>query len=159
MITIVDVDLRREDHAEAVVRLISEYASDAMGGGSDLTDAAKKALIPALRQRPDYFGVFAMDGDRAIGLINCFEGFSTFYAKPLINVHDVYVDADHRGLGVARRMLQRVEEVGRQRGACKLTLEVLDGNVPAVHVYRCFGFERYALDAVYGQAQFWQKVL
>ena len=159
MITLNDVDLSRPEHAQALTELISRYARDPMGGGEDLTPEVKAVLAERLRQRGDYFGVMALDGDRPVALINCFEGFSTFMARPLMNVHDVYVDPDYRSQGLARRMLQRVEAEARTRGCCKLTLEVLDGNLAAIASYRRFGFETYALDPAYGRAQFWQKLL
>ena len=96
---------------------------------------------------------------RPIGLINCFEGFSTFAARPLINVHDVAVLPGYRGRGVAQAMLARVEEEARRRGACKLTLEVLEGNQPAMRLYQREGFAPYALDPAWGTAVMMQKPL
>ncbi|WP_298291682.1 GNAT family N-acetyltransferase [Thiomonas sp.] len=159
MITLTDVDLSLPEHADAVTGLISRYARDPMGGGQDLAADVKAVLVQRLRARSDYVGVLAFDGAAAVGLVNCFEGFSTFLAKPLMNVHDVYVEPEYRGQGLSRRMLQRVEHIARARGCGKLTLEVLDGNLPAISSYRRFGFETYALDPAYGRAQFWQKKL
>jgi ribosomal protein S18 acetylase RimI-like enzyme len=56
-------------------------------------------------------------------------------------------------------MLGLVEQLARARGACKLTLEVLEGNVPAQKLYRRLGFDNYQLDPAMGQAQFMQKWL
>lgn len=159
MIALVDVDLSRPNHALAVLELTSRYACDPMGGGEDLAPEAKAVLIVRLRTRPDYFGVLALDGTTPVALINCFEGFSTFMARPLMNVHDVYVEPAYRGQGLSRQLLQRVEEVARSRGCGKLTLEVLDGNTAAIASYRRFGFETYTLDPAFGRAQFWQKLL
>lgn len=141
------------------MELISRYAQDPMGGGEDLAPEVKAVLVQRLRELPDYFGVLAMDGTTPAALINCFEGFSTFMAKPLMNVHDVYVAPACRGQGLSHRMLQRVEDVARARGCGKLTLEVLDGNAAAIASYRRFGFATYALDPAHGRAQFWQKKL
>ncbi|MGC8806056.1 MAG: GNAT family N-acetyltransferase [Thiomonas sp.] len=159
MIALVDIDLSRPDHALAVLELTSRYARDPMGGGEDLAPEVKAVLVERLRARPDYFGVLALDDATPVALINCFEGFSTFMARPLVNVHDVYVEPAYRGQGLSRQLLQRVEEVARARGCGKLTLEVLDGNAAAIASYRRFGFETYALDPAFGRAQFWQKLL
>jgi ribosomal protein S18 acetylase RimI-like enzyme len=99
-----------------------------------------------------------VDGAPA-GLVNCFEGFSTFQGRPLVNIHDVVVLAEFRGRGIARRMLDRVEEIARARGCCKLTLEVLSNNQAAKSAYRKFGFSDYRLDPEAGTALFWQKKL
>ncbi|MDE2268161.1 MAG: N-acetyltransferase family protein [Thiomonas sp.] len=159
VITLVDVDLSLPEHAHALLELISRYARDPMGGGEDLAPEVKAVLVQRLRERADYFGVLAFDGATPVALINCFEGFSTFMARPLMNVHDVYVEPVYRGQGLSRRLLQRVEDVARLRGCGKLTLEVLDGNASAIASYRRFGFQTYALDPAFGRAQFWQKKL
>ena len=94
-----------------------------------------------------------------MGLINCFEGFSTFASKPLVNVHDVVVLESHRGRRIAPMMLAKVEALARERGACKLTLEVLSGNTQAMKSYEREGFAGYQLDPSFGTATFMQKKL
>ena len=93
------------------------------------------------------------------GVVNCIEGFSTFKCQTLVNVHDVAVLATHRGQGVGEQMLAVAETEARRRGACKLTLEVLDGNRPAMRLYERCGFAPYQLDPAMGQARFLQKWL
>jgi ribosomal protein S18 acetylase RimI-like enzyme len=56
-------------------------------------------------------------------------------------------------------MLALAESIAIARGACKLTLEVLQGNVGADRLYRRLGFANYELDPAMGQAQFMQKWL
>jgi len=56
-------------------------------------------------------------------------------------------------------MFAEVEAIARERGACKLTLEVLDGNASARAAYRRLGFAAYQLDPTMGHAQFLQKWL
>jgi ribosomal protein S18 acetylase RimI-like enzyme len=146
-------------HAAALVRLLDAYAQDVAGGGQPLGDFAKANLPAALAARPQAFSVLAFDGADAVGLVNCFEGFSTFACKPLVNVHDVVVLASHRGQGVGEQMLVLVEQIARQRGACKLTLEVLQGNLSAMKLYERIGFVGYQLDPAMGRAQFLQKWL
>jgi len=109
--------------------------------------------------RSTAFSVLAFDDAVPVGLINCIEGFSTFACRPLVNVHDVVVVDTYRGRGVGRLMLDRVEAIARSRGACKLTLEVLDGNRSAISLYEKVGFEPYQLDPAMGQARFFQRWL
>jgi ribosomal protein S18 acetylase RimI-like enzyme len=94
-----------------------------------------------------------------VGLVNCIEGFSTFACKPLVNVHDVAVLAGYRGQRIGERMLELVETLARERGACKLTLEVLSGNAGAMRLYQRAGFAHYQLDPAMGKAGFMQKWL
>ena len=53
-------------------------------------------------------------------------------------------------------MLSRVADLARERGACKMTLEVLAGNTSAVTAYARLGFAPYALDPAMGEARFMQ---
>lgn len=149
-------------HAQAVVSLLDAYARDPAGGGEPLSAYALANLVPALAARAQAFSVLAFTDatqTQAIGLVNCIEGFSTFACRPLVNVHDVVVLAAWRGQRVAQRMLALVEVLARERGACKLTLEVLAGNAGAIKLYDRVGFANYQLDPAMGQAQFLQKWL
>jgi ribosomal protein S18 acetylase RimI-like enzyme len=152
-------DYRNGDDARALVSLLDAYASDPAGGGEPLSDFAKSHLAPALASRPQAFSVLAFDGAQAVGLINCIEGFSTFACRPLVNVHDVVVLASHRGRRIGELMLALVQELAQERGACKLTLEVLDGNRSALALYQRCGFAPYQLDPAMGHAGFMQKML
>ena len=96
---------------------------------------------------------------RPVGLINCVEGFSTFTGQPLLNVHDIVVLESCRRQGIAGALLAHVESVARDRGCCKLTLEVLEGNQGARQAYENFGFAAYQLDPAMGRALFMEKKL
>ena len=146
-------------HAAALVELLDAYARDPAGGGQPLSVFARAHLVEALAARPFVFSVLAFDGAVPVGLINAIEGFSTFACKPLVNVHDVVVREGHRGRGIAARLFAEVEAVARERGACKLTLEVLSGNRAARALYAKLGFDDYRLDPAMGEAQFMQKWL
>ena len=156
------VDYADPVHASALVSLLDAYAHDPMGGGAGLSDYAKTHVVAGLASRPQAFSVlaFAQNEDQMpVGLVNCIEGFSTFAAKPLVNVHDVIVLPDWRGRGVAGAMLEAVVQIARDRGACKLTLEVLSGNQKALRTYAKLGFDAYQLDPEAGTAQFLQMWL
>ena len=146
-------------HAQAIVQLLDAYAQDPAGGGKPLSEFAKQNLVSELAKRPQAFSVLAFDGDAPVGLVNCIEGFSTFSCKPLVNVHDVVVASNHRGQRVAEQMLALAKQIALQRGACKLTLEVLSGNASAIKLYQRIGFAGYQLDPAMGSAVFLQKWL
>ncbi|MEC5212167.1 ribosomal protein S18 acetylase RimI-like enzyme [Polaromonas sp. CG_9.5] len=152
-------DYHNPVHADALVQLLDAYAQDPAGGGEALSAFAKANLAKALAARPQAFSVLAFAGEQPVGLINCIEGFSTFACRPLVNVHDVAVLAGFRGQRVAEQMLALVEQIAQERGACKLTLEVLAGNASAIRLYERVGFAGYQLDPAMGQAQFFHKWL
>jgi len=146
-------------HASALIELLDAYARDPAGGGEPLSAFARGNLVSALAARPFIFSVLAFDGGTPVGLVNAIEGFSTFACRPLVNVHDVVVMPSHRGRGIAAQLFAEVEAVARERGACKLTLEVLSGNRAARALYEKLGFDDYRLDPGMGHAQFMQKWL
>lgn len=152
-------DYHNPQHAHDLGWLLNQYARDPMGGGGALPGEITDNLASELAKRPHAFSVLCYVDDRPAGLINCFEGFSTFLCKPLVNIHDLAVVAEFRGLKLSQKMLRRVEEEARVRGCCKLTLEVLQGNQVAQQAYVKFGFAGYELDPELGSAIFWQKTL
>jgi GNAT superfamily N-acetyltransferase len=156
---IVRVDLIQADHGSAMLQLLNEYALDPMGGASPLSEFVRANLVARLRDRTGFYGVLAFVDGRPAGLINCFEGFSTFAAQPLLNIHDVVVSKDYRGRGLFKKMYLEVEAIALDLGACKLTLEVLKGNDVAQSAYRSVGFAGFELDPATGHALFWQKKL
>lgn len=158
-LSILQADYANPTHATVIVAVLESYACDPMGGGKPLSDYTKANLVSELAARASIFSVLAFDGSEAIGLVNCIEGFSTFACRPLVNIHDVAVISAYRGLGVATQMLAHVEQIARTRGACKLTLEVLEGNHHAVKLYTASGFDGYQLDPAMGHARFLQKWL
>lgn len=158
-ITVRPINYSDAADAAALVFLLDSYARDPMGGAHPLSDFARANLAQALAARPQAFSVIAFDGAAPVGLINCIEGFSTFVCRPLVNVHDVVVLASHRGQRVGERMLALVTDLAKARGACKLTLEVLEGNISAVRLYERSGFVPYQLDPAMGDARFFQKLL
>ena len=113
MIEVLLADYRNPEHARALVELLDGYACDPAGGGTPLAPEVVAGLPGALAARPQAFSVLAYDEARAVGLVNCIEGFSTFACRPLVNVHDVVVLPSHRGRRIAQQMLAYVEQEAR----------------------------------------------
>ena len=153
------VDFANLAQRQAWLGLLDMYARDPMGGGEGLADDVKARLCDDLAVFPGALNLVAWAGETPVGVLNAFLGYSTFKARPLMNVHDIAVHPDWRGKGVGKALLQALEAHARQRGCCKLTLEVLTGNVRARESYLHFGFEDYALDPALGAACFMQKWL
>lgn len=158
-VNIVSVDYRNADQTSRLMTLLNHYASDAMGGGRPIPDATLAQLPGKLAEVPGAFSLIAYVDDQPAGFTNCFMGFSTFKAKPLVNIHDLAVDREFRGQGLSLKLLNAVEKEARNRGCCKVTLEVLSGNEVAKNAYLKAGFEGYELDPKTGQALFWEKTL
>lgn len=158
-VRVVAVDLNNPVESAQWLALLDHYAEDPMGGGEGLSDYAKAHLLEELKNLSTFHAALAFDGDAAVGLIDCFSGFSTFAAKPLLNIHDIVVRSDRRGQGIAQALLVWAEERAQVLGCCKLTLEVLTNNARAMLAYERAGFVPYQLDPAAGQALLLQKML
>jgi GNAT superfamily N-acetyltransferase len=140
--TVVEADLSVPDHQEATVRLLNGYAMDPMGDGQPLSETARRDLIPGLRQHPTTMVFLAFRGPAPVGLAVCFRGFSTFAARPLVNIHDFFVIPALRGEGIGRLLFAAIERRARDLGCCRLTLEVQENNHRARGIYAAAGFAR-----------------
>lgn len=159
MNTVKAVNYQDPEQAQQLVYLLNQYALDPMGGAEPLAEQVQAELAVKLAERNDTFSFIAYDDDKPVGLINCVEGFSTFLARPLMNIHDIAVVPASRGRGISTMLLKAAEDLARKRNCCKLTLEVLQGNQVAKASYLKFGFAGYELNPEMGQAMFWQKKL
>lgn len=152
-LTIIEADLDYPQHQDAIVAMINAYARDPMGNGQDLPEQVRRNLIHGLRTHPASLILLAFHGDAPVGIAVCFLGFSTFAARPLINIHDLAVIPAYRQRGVGRRLLEGVEAKGRALGCGKLTLEVREDNQAAQRLYRDVGFDGLESDG--GRPRMW----
>jgi len=158
-IDVIKANYTDPEHSHDISYLLNCYAQDPMGGGFELPEYVKINLASALSNLPNAFSFLCYVDHQPAGLVNCFEGFSTFTCKPLMNIHDIIVNSAFRGRGISQQLLASVESLAIARGCCKITLEVLDGNLSAKHAYKKFGFSGYELDPTMGKALFWEKPL
>ncbi len=157
--TVGEADLACAAHARAIVQLLNGYSKDAMGDGKPLSRTARRELIPALRRHPTTVVFLAWQRGKPVGLAICFRGFSTFAARPLLNIHDYFVVPQCRGAGVGRLLLAAVEKRAGELGCCKLTLEVQENNQRARAVYAAAGFARVMYVPEAGGSLFYAKPL
>lgn len=158
MIRLIESSYTRDGHGEILIDLLNAYASELREGDS-LSEFARRNLIEELKKRPGIHAVLAFADGQPAGFAISIEGFSTFACKPLLNIHDVFVVPALRGRGLSRLLLAKSEEIARRLGCCKLTLEVLERNTPALSLYETSGYTGYELDPKLGRAVFLQKKL
>lgn len=139
-VDIVEANLSEPRHAEALLTMLDSYARDAMGIGRPLNAESRQRLMAGLIEHPTSLVFLAFQSEHPVGVAVCFVGFSTFKAKPLMNVHDLAVVPETRGQGVGRRLLKAVQSKAEQLGCCKVTLEVREDNQPARGLYHSQGF-------------------
>ena len=142
-----------------MVALTAAYACDAMGNGGPLSPEVLARLVPALRQHPTTIIFLAYVDDQAVGIATCFLGFSTFAARPLINIHDLAVLPERRGEGIGRSLLAAVESKARALGCAKLTLETQEHNSLARRLYEDVGFSNTIEGTSNARLLFYAKAL
>lgn len=153
-LTITPANLLDARHRAALVEILDLYARDIMGGERPLSDEVRRSLPEKLADMPNCRAFLAFDGEEGVGLLIAFLAFSTFQARPILNIHDVAVRAGRRGQGIGRKLLAAAEELARELDCCKLTLEVHVDNTVARHLYESCGF-----DAGTPRQEFWSKRL
>lgn len=158
-VSILRADLDNPLHAKAIQKLINAYAQSPLGIGNPLPNDVLDAMVPGLRAHPGTIVLLAWNDDAPVGIAVCLTGFSTFTAKPLLNLHDLFVMETHQGKGIGRQLLNAVETEGRQLGCGRLTLEVRTDNHNAKHLYQTFGFDGGDDNADTPDYRFWTKTL
>jgi len=138
----------------------------------EVADAAayRRVRLDALRLHPDAFGAayedeVALDpaefaqrltavgftryggfaGDDLVGLagLQLRTGAKECHKARLFSM---YVDAKHRGGGLAQRLIEAVIAGAREAGALVVQLSVAAGNPPAQRLYRRMGFVVYGVE-------------
>ena len=137
-IEIVEADLGQAHHQSAVIELLNRFAVDRTG--QPLSTEIRAGLVSGLQKHPTTIVFLAYRGDEAIGIAVCFRGFSTFVARPLLNIHDLFVVPKYRQQGVGQQLLEAIERKAREMDCCKLTLEVQENNHRARQIYETAGF-------------------
>lgn len=159
VIAIREADWQEPSHGAGLIEVLDSYARGDSGGSSPLPDDVKRRLVPALAEQPSALVLLAFAEGRVVGVATCFFGFSTFAAKPLLNVHDLAVLPEFRSQGIGRALLAAAEDRARARGCAKLTLEVLETNHGARRLYEAVGFRDFELAGQLLRTHFLSKSL
>ena len=156
---VIQANLEEASHQQIVLEMVRAFAQDTMADGEGLPTETQEHLLEELRKHPAKLIFIAFHEHQALGISICFLGFSTFLAKPLINIHDFYVKREHRRKGIGKLLLQAVEEKAIELGCGKLTLEVEENNHKALALYHGFGFSKVKYSDEAGTVLFRQKML
>jgi ribosomal protein S18 acetylase RimI-like enzyme len=158
-VTIVDADLSRAEHQQALVAMLDAFMREPLQDGQPLSDHVKREVVPGLRAHPACYTWLAYRDGKPAGFAICFLGFSTFMARKLINIHDIFVDSSQRGAGIGGMLLERIEAKAHELNCCRLTLEVREDNRVARGLYRKVGFDPVVVGAERVAMEFWHKPL
>lgn len=124
-----------------------DYAQEmAESGQLDLEAAVKRSAVEFAELLPDGLGSPGMHlwtaetGDppetAGLGWIELRQRSSGVSAW----VYDVKVDADRRGQGLGRALMEALHEAARDLGATSVSLNVFGHNTTAIHLYDSLGY-------------------
>jgi GNAT superfamily N-acetyltransferase len=130
-----------QEHLQAITALIDAYIRDEMGGGEPLSELEQLRLVDGLNNHPKSIVLLAKTDGVFTGLLTAFENFSTFTAKPMVNIHDVIVLKAYRGKGIGRQLMNAVITEAENRKCSRITLEVRRDNITAQNLYKSLGFD------------------
>lgn len=148
------IHLQNVEHCLQVIKLLNDYMNDPMGNNRPMPKTLGPRIISGLKNHPGFLGFFVMADDQFAGLANYNINFSTFQAKPLINIHDFIIAPEFRNIGAGSFLLNAVISYASQNGFCRINLEVREDNLTAKSLYKKMGFD----DCV-PKMMFWEKKL
>lgn len=153
-LSIKKVNLKNIVHCKKLIKLLNDYMNDPMGNNRPLPKKQAPLIISGLKKHKGFLGFFVLINDEFAGLANCNINFSTFQAKPLINIHDFIVAPEFRNRGAGSFLLAGIIKYASQNGFCRVNLEVREDNLTAKSLYEKMGFT----DCV-PKMMFWEKKL
>ena len=134
------VDLQNKVHCTQLIKLLNDYMNDPMGNNQPMDEALAPRIIAGLQAYSSYLGFFVLAGHQYAGLANCNQNFSTFKAKPLLNIHDFIVAPEFRTIGAGHFLMKGVLDFASRKGFCRVNLEVREDNHAAKSLYQKLGF-------------------
>jgi len=142
---------RREDAAEAArlwMQSAREHtAHDPIYTTSSGAERVMRRFLADLAGSNHSFLFVAEYAGRTVGFISgeLREGSPTFQARTWASVDDVFVEPDHRNLGVGRALLEGVKEWAKERGADGVSLQVAAANERGRRFYEELGFREVSV--------------
>ena len=103
-------------------------------------DAAKVFLKERIEAKESVVFI-AYDEDTAVGFTQLYPLFSSTRMKRTWLLNDLYVNADKRGKGISKMLINAAKELAKSTGAAGVSLETEKSNLIGNTLYPSTGFE------------------
>lgn len=103
------------------------------------SDAWTRGMLADCLHAPAYWTVLAEEEGQVRGYACLLTLFET------AEVLNIAVDPLDRGRGIASKLMQSMHEKAKELGAERVLLEVRASNMPAIALYKKFGYEKISL--------------
>ena len=90
-------------------------------------------------ERPPFECLLAEVGGVARGFALFFHNYSTWRGKPGLYLEDLFVEPEHRGQGIGKRLLVELAKIAVDRDCARMEWSVLDWNELAIRFYESLG--------------------
>jgi len=134
------VRLATQDDAADVARLMIGFRD--WQGRSEPDDATIAATVERLLADPNT--EFLLGGNPPVGVCQLRYRLSVWTGTDDCCLEDLFVDADVRGSGLGRELVDAALERARARGCTRMNLDAYEANDPALALYRSVGFDSWS---------------
>jgi GNAT superfamily N-acetyltransferase len=135
--------LASADDAADVARLMSGFR-DWQGKREPADDVIERS-VRALLADPNT--EFLLAGDPPVGVCQLRYRLSVWTGTDDCCLEDLFVEADGRGSGLGRELVEAALERAREHGCARMDLDANEANAPALALYRSVGFDSWSAAA------------
>jgi len=117
-----DVVIRRAvvGDLEQLVPLFDAYRAFFAGG----TPSGSREFLAERLRAGDGVLLLAFLGEGAIGFLTLYPLFSSWYAKRIWFLSDLYVHEEHRKIGIGKRLVEEAKRFARENGSRSIMVEI-----------------------------------
>ena len=132
------VRVARDSDVPAIVALIKDLATyEREPDAVKITVAQLQTVL--FGEPPAAYALVAEVEGQVAGFALYFLNFSTWEGVSGIYLEDLFVQPEHRGLGLGQALLNGLAEIAVRRGYARVEWSVLNWNQPAIDFYRRMG--------------------
>lgn len=130
--------MARESDVPTIVELIKDLATYEREPDA-VRITVEQLQVVLFGEQPAAYALVAEVGGQVGGFALYFLNFSTWEGVSGIYLEDLYVQPEHRGLGLGQALLNGLAAMAVDRGYARVEWSVLDWNQPAIDFYRRMG--------------------
>lgn len=92
-------------------------------------------------KEPPFECILAEVDNKIVGFGLFFQNYSTWQGRPGLFLEDLYVEPNHRGTGIGKKLLRKLADICLERNYGRMEWEVRSDNQPAIDFYDSLGAE------------------